>query len=87
MSEMWKRMLRKRRGYKHTRETLTPKRVEPTRGTTVARGTKQAKLDALLRLYEQGKITAEEYAERREELEKEYAIHKKVKKKQCAIGY
>ena len=78
---MWKRMLRKRRGYKHTRGTFTPKRVEPTRGTTVARGTKQAKLDALLRLYEQGKITAEEYAERREELEKEYAIEKKVKKK------
>ena len=85
MSEMWKQMLRKYRrrdlSRNPTRGTFTPKRVEPTRGTTVARGTKQAKLDALLRLYEQGKITAEEYAERREELEKEYAIHKKVKKK------
>ena len=40
MSEMWKRMLRKRRGWRHTRGTFTPKTIKPTKETrTVARGT------------------------------------------------
>ena len=85
MSEMWKQMLRKYRrrdlSRNPTRGTFTPKRVEPTRGTTVPSGTPQAKLDKLLRLYEQGKITAEEYAEEREKLGKSLEIRKKVKKK------
>ena len=78
---MWKRMLRKRRGYKHTRGTFTPKTIKPTKGTTVPSGTPQAQLDKLLRLYEQGKITAKEYAEEREKLGKSLEIRKKVKKK------
>jgi hypothetical protein len=87
MSEMWKRLLKRRRGWSHRSGTFTPRNIKPTKGTqTVPKGTKQAKMNELLRLYEQGKITAEEYAEEREKLGKSLEIRKKVKK-QRSVRY